>query len=72
MSSLTRKERILACGIEISLLLRYEHTKRHLRRSQFSTFASYFLQSQYVRIGVLRTSLSIFPGWAYTRTVFLV
>ena len=27
MSSLTRKERILACGIEISLLLHYEHTK---------------------------------------------
>ena len=31
MSSLTRKERILACGIGISLLLHYEHTKRHLR-----------------------------------------
>ena len=32
MSSLTRKERILASGIGISLLLHYEHTKRHLRR----------------------------------------
>ena len=32
MSGLTRKERILACGIGISLLLHYEHTKRHLRR----------------------------------------